>query len=45
MSADPMHEIFAAEPDVLSPREKSIAGPNWTFPPASLSMVALNLQS
>jgi alpha-L-arabinofuranosidase len=44
MSADPMHEILSAEPDVLSPREKPIAGPNWTFPPASLSMVTLDLQ-
>lgn len=45
MTADPMYEIMAAEPDGLSPREKTITDKNWTFPPASLSMVTLTLNS
>jgi alpha-L-arabinofuranosidase len=44
MAADPMHEVIAAEPDLLTPREKTITGQSWTFPPASLSMVSLTLQ-
>ena len=44
MSADPMHEVMAAEPDLLEPREKPITGKNWSFPPASLSMVTLTLK-
>lgn len=45
MSADPMHEILAAEPDVLAPREKNLVGLDCTFAPASLSMVTLSLQA
>lgn len=39
MSADPMHEVMAANPDLLKPREKTLAGDRWSFAPASLTMI------
>jgi hypothetical protein len=43
MSTDPEFEVISAMPDPLVPKVKQLNGSNWTFPPASVSAVELDI--
>jgi len=45
LATDPEFEVFEHRPDILHPVEKALpAGAEWTFPPASVSAVELDVQ-